>query len=63
MAEAFGTSERKIKDAIHEIKRNRRTGSGGAGRRNPDVEIDLETGDVFIEGTVEHIDNIFDYLD
>ena len=66
IARRTGHSTREINDAIHRVK-NEPTVRANVGRRNPDVGVDIETGDVFveIEGGVfsgDPIGNIFDYL-
>lgn len=60
VAGIYERTEKEIDDAIHAVKRNM---IGGA-RRNPDVEIDTEIGDVYIKGTKGEswLGNIEDYL-
>ncbi len=64
IAEIFGCSEVAIRRAIHSLKRDNLPTSGS--KRNPDVQIDLKTGEVYpeIEGgrVGDSIGNILDYL-
>lgn len=64
LANIFGCSEVEIKRAIHTVKRNGLPTSGY--RRNPDVQIDPQTGEVYPEiesgGVGDSIGNILDYL-
>jgi hypothetical protein len=59
VAKHFGRSLRQVKDAIHSVKR----GMGGGRRKNPDVEINLDNGDVRVKGAEDVEGNIFDHMD
>ncbi len=63
LADKFGRTSRQIKDAIHACKRNL---PKGGPERNPDVIVDLRTGEVYPQlsnGTIgDSIGNIFDFL-
>ncbi|WIV60944.1 RHS repeat-associated core domain-containing protein [Amycolatopsis nalaikhensis] len=64
IARATGHSVRDIKDAIHSVKRQ---GKLGGARSNPDVMVDLETGEVHTKlpcgcPSEDSIGNIFDHL-
>jgi hypothetical protein len=66
IAKKFRRSVGEIKDAIHAVKNEAKLLRSG-NRRNPDVQVDLNTGDVYPEikkGKVscDPIGNIFDYL-
>nr|CTQ90728.1 Rhs family protein [Kibdelosporangium sp. MJ126-NF4] len=66
IASELGYSTRQIKDAIHAVKRQPGMLRGGP-TRNPDVVIDLNTGEVYVklqEGgcSEDSIGNIYDYL-
>jgi RHS repeat-associated protein len=65
VAQVLKRTEREIKDAIHDVKRDAgiiRTGS----RSNPDVEIDIRTGEVYPKAgngrLGDSIGNILDHL-
>jgi len=65
IADRLGYSTKEIKDAIHSVKRDGLP-RGGA-QRNPDVVVDMDTGEVYVkmpDGTSSYdsIGNIFDYL-
>ena len=65
IADHFGYSTKEIKDAIHAVKREGMPRDGV--RRNPDVVVDLDTGEVYVKlpnGTPssDSIGNIFDHL-
>lgn len=64
LANIFSCSEVEIRKAIHAVKRNGLLTSGI--RRNPDVQIHTQTGEVYPEidgGEVgDSIGNILDYL-
>lgn len=56
-------SQRQIKDAIHEAKRDLHGGS----RSNPDVYVDIDTGDMYVQldsggRSADAFDNILNYL-
>jgi RHS repeat-associated protein len=62
IAKSFGRTEKEIRDAIHAVKRNM---DRGGPVRNPDVKVDLTTGEVYPKtptGVGDSIGNIFDYL-
>ncbi len=63
IAQAIGRSVKQVKDAIHKVKGA--LGRGGP-RKNPDVVVDQQTGNVYPKtpdgGVGELIGNIFDYL-
>ena len=63
MADKFGCSPKNIKDAIHAVKKGMKAGGP---KKNPDVQVDLDTGEVYPEvgdGTVgDSIGNIHDHL-
>ena len=63
IADRFDASVRQVKDAIHAVKQNMPR-SGPV--RNPDVMVDLETGEVYPQieggGVGDSIGNILDYL-
>ena len=65
IAEETGYSKRQIRDAIHNVKREGLPRSGP--RSNPDVQVDLNTGEVYPEASrgvpaQDSIGNIFDFL-
>ena len=64
LAKIFGCSEVEIRKAIHTVKRNGLPTSGY--KRNPDVQIDPQTGEVYPEieenRVGDSIGNILDYL-
>ena len=59
ISKAYGKSPRMIRETIHKIKRNMPAVSD---RTNPDVVVDIETGDVYPEGGTDPMDNIKDYF-
>ena len=63
IAEKTGYSPKEIKDAIHEVKKNM---PRGGPVRNPDVNVDVNTGEVYPQngqgGSGDSIGNIFDHL-
>lgn len=63
IATALGVTEKQVRDAIHKVKRNLRTGGK---TRNPDVEVDLNTGEVYPKvpggGRGDSIGNIWEFL-
>ena len=65
IAEETGYSKGQIRDAIHNVKREGLPRSGP--RSNPDVQVDLNTGEVYPEvnrgvPAQDSIGNIFDFL-
>jgi hypothetical protein len=65
IAKSTGYSTKQIKDAIHAVK-NKGMPRGGA-RRNPDVVVDMDSGEVYVElpdgsPSEDSIGNIFDHL-
>jgi hypothetical protein len=65
IADALGYSVREVRDALHLVKKN--APMGGGPRNNPDVLVDLDSGDVFIEIAKnkpgdDAIGNIFEHL-
>ncbi len=66
IAEKLGISKKAVKDAIHAAKRKYLNGgSTKGGERNPDVEVDLNTGEIYPKYQDGHlgdsIGNIFDH--
>lgn len=63
IATALGVTEKQVRDAIHKVKRNLRAGGK---TRNPDVEVDLDTGEVYPKvpggGRGDSIGNIWEFL-
>jgi hypothetical protein len=62
IAERTGATSRQVRDAIHAVKRNL---PRGGPIRNPDVVVDLRSGEVFPvlpTGLGDSIGNIFDHL-
>ncbi|WP_189671468.1 polymorphic toxin-type HINT domain-containing protein [Promicromonospora soli] len=67
LAQFYGVSTKKVKDAIHMVK-NQGGWRGDGARRNPDVIVDDATGEVYPQlpggkPADESIGNILDYLD
>jgi RHS repeat-associated protein len=65
MADRFHATTRQIRDAIHAAKRDPIVRSGNI--RNPDVSVDLDTGEIYIKlpdgsASDDSIGNIWDYL-
>lgn len=63
IAAAIGHTKKEVKQAIHKIKTNLK---GGGPIRNPDVEVDLNTGEVYPKlpggGRGDSIGNIGEFL-
>jgi uncharacterized protein RhaS with RHS repeats len=63
IADKTGYSPEEIKDAIHKVKKNL---PRGGPVRNPDVNVDVNTGEVYPKdgqgGSGDSIGNIFDHL-
>ena len=63
IADKLGRSRKEIKDAIHKVKDDM---SRGGPKRNPDVYVDIRTGEVYPKApnvsVGDSIGNIFDYL-
>ena len=65
IAKKLGKSQAEVRDAIHQVKRAL---DRGGPVRNPNVKVDISTGEVYpiIKGSKDvgdSIGNIFDYLD
>ncbi len=64
IANRLGHTLKDVNNAIHKAKEFSKFGGS---RKNPDVLVDIDTGDIFIKdpatgNAAELIDNIFDYL-
>jgi hypothetical protein len=67
IAKQFGVPRKHVNDAIHELKNDAKEIRANGRNNNPDVVVDLETGDVFVklpggQASEESIGNIRDYL-
>ncbi len=65
IASHFGYTTKQIKDAIHAVKRDGLPRDGA--QRNPDVIVDLDTGEVYVKlpdgsPSDDSIGNILEYL-
>lgn len=59
IAKDLGLTPREVKDAIHDAKR----GIGGGSKRNPNVEVNLDNGDIRVEGGSGDVEgNIYDHV-
>ncbi|PPT06176.1 hypothetical protein CKA32_005133 [Geitlerinema sp. FC II] len=68
IADRTGLSDKEIKDAIHAIKRQSPEIRAYGQKKNPDVGVDIQTGDVFIQlekgvFSGDEIGNLGDYID
>ncbi len=67
IAQEYGTTPKAVKDAIHKIKAQG-AWRGNGGNRNPDVVVDLETGEVHVQlpdgsASEDSLGNILDELE
>ncbi|WP_051022133.1 hypothetical protein [Nocardia pneumoniae] len=67
IAKQFGVPRGDVNDAIHELKKDAKEIRANGRNNNPDVVVDLESGDVYVklpggQASEESIGNIRDYL-
>jgi len=50
IADIFGLTDKEVRDRIHEEKKNMVPGATKGGKKNPDVLVDLITGEIYPKG-------------